>query len=128
MTTLDALPDNWAVLLTTYRRDGTAVGTPVNLAVDGDRAYFRSPGNAWKVRRLRNDARVALAPCTARGRPTGPPRPAVARRIDGDEARRAARALRRKHPVLQGVVVPLAHRVLRCGTAYYELRAAPPGD
>jgi uncharacterized protein len=35
---------------------------------------------------------------------------------------RAADLLRRKHPVLQGVLVPLSHRVLRCGTAYYELR------
>ena len=46
----------------------------------------------------------------------------VARRLEGDEARRAARTLRRRHPVLQGIVVPLAHRLLRCGTAHYELR------
>lgn len=30
------------VLLTTYRRDGTPVGTPVHIAVDGDRAFFRT--------------------------------------------------------------------------------------
>ena len=51
--------------------------------------------------------------------------PALATRIDGEDARRAARALRRKHPVLQGVLVPLAHRVLRCGTAYFVITAAP---
>ena len=33
----------WTVLLTTYRRDGTPVGTAVNIAVDGDRAYVRTP-------------------------------------------------------------------------------------
>ena len=27
------------VLLTTYRRDGTPVGTPVNIAVEGDHAF-----------------------------------------------------------------------------------------
>ena len=48
---------------------------------------------------------------------------AVARRLEGEEARRAAELLRRRHPVLQGVLVPLAHRVLRCGTEHYELRA-----
>ena len=37
MTTLDSLDDQWAVLLTTFRRDGTPVGTPVSLAVDAGR-------------------------------------------------------------------------------------------
>jgi PPOX class probable F420-dependent enzyme len=124
MTALEAFTDQWAVLLTTFRRDGTPVGTPVNLAVDGDHAYMRSPGTAWKVKRLRNDPHARIAPSTFRGRPTGPAIDAVARRIDGDDAARAARALRRKHPVLQGLLVPLAHRLLRCGTAYYEVRPA----
>ena len=121
--TLDDLARNWAVLLTTFRRDGTPIGTPVSLAVDGGRGYVRSPGTAWKVQRLRNDPRVRLAPATFRGRPTGPSMPATARRLEGAEARRAARLLRRRHPVLQGVLVPLAHRLLRCGTAYYEVRS-----
>jgi len=42
--------------------------------------------------------------------------------VEGDEARRAARALSRRHPVLQGILVPLAHRLLRCGSARYELQ------
>jgi PPOX class probable F420-dependent enzyme len=123
MTELDRFTDQWAVLLTTFRRDGTPVGTPVSLAVDGDHAYVRSPGTAWKVKRLRNDPNAQIAPSTFRGRPTGPATGVVARRIEGEEAGRAARALRRKHPVLQGVLVPLAHRLMRCGTAYYEVRA-----
>jgi PPOX class probable F420-dependent enzyme len=96
----------------------------VSLAVDGDRAFVRSPGTAWKVKRIRRNPHVEIAPCTARGRPTGPSIPAVARQLEGDEARVAARALRQKHPVLQGVLVPLAHRMMRCGTAYFELRPA----
>jgi len=122
MTNLQSFTDQWAVLLTTYRRDGTPVGTPVSLAVDGDRAFVRSPGTAWKVKRIRNNPRVEIAPSTARGRPTGPRVPAFARRLEGDQAKHAARALRRKHPVLQGVLVPLAHKLLRCGTAHFELR------
>jgi PPOX class probable F420-dependent enzyme len=120
--TLDRFERAWAVLLTSYRRDGTPVGTPVNIAVHGDRGFVRSPGTGWKVKRMRNDPRVEIAPCTFRGRPTGPSVPAVARRLEGDEARSAARALGRRHPVLQGILVPLAHRLLRCGTAHYELR------
>jgi hypothetical protein len=122
MDTFDQFERQWAVLLTSFRRDGTPVGTPVSIAVDGGRGFVRSPGTAWKVKRIRRNPRVEIAPCTLRGRPTGPALPAVARRLEGDEARTAARALRRRHPVLQGFLVPAAHRVLRCGTAHFELR------
>jgi len=128
MASFDPFIEQWAVLLTSYRRDGTPVGTPVSIAVDGERAFVRSPGNAWKVKRMRNNPDVEIAPCTVRGRPTGPSVPARARRLDGEEARRAAGALRRKHPVLQGIVVPLGHRVLRCGTAHFELRPTDPAS
>jgi hypothetical protein len=122
MTWLDPFTDQWAVLLTTFRRDGTPVGTPVSLAVDGERAFVRSPGNGWKLKRIRRNPHVEIAPCTPRGRPTGPAVPALATPPQGDDAKRAARALRRKHPLLRGVLVPLAHRLMRCGTAHFELR------
>jgi PPOX class probable F420-dependent enzyme len=128
MRPLDPYTTQWAVLLTSYRRDGMPVGTPVSLAVDGDRGFVRSPGTGYKVKRIRRDPRVEIAPCTPLGRPTGPPLAATARPLEGEEAKRAARALRRKHPILQGVLVPLAHRVLRCGTAYFELRPAGAVD
>ena len=122
MTWLDPFTHQWAVLLTTFRRDGTPVGTPVSLAVDGERAFVRSPGNGWKVKRIRRNPHVEIAPCTPRGRPTGPAVPALATPLQGEDAKRAAGALRRKHPLLQGVLVPLAHRLMRCGTAHFELR------
>jgi PPOX class probable F420-dependent enzyme len=122
MDSFDRFKGEWAVLLTTYRRDGTPVGTPVSIAVQGEVAFVRSPGTGWKVKRMRNNPRVEIAPCTIRGHPTGPSRSAWARRLEGDEARVAARALRRRHLVLQGILVPLAHRLLRSGTAHYELR------
>ena len=123
MTFPDDFRHQWAVLLTTFRRDGTPVPTPVSLAVDEDRAFIRSPGTGGKVKRMRREPRVEVAPCTARGRQTGPSVPAVARPVRGEDAQRAARALWRKHPFLQGIVVPLGHRLLRCGTAYFELQA-----
>ncbi|GAA5110348.1 PPOX class F420-dependent oxidoreductase [Pseudonocardia adelaidensis] len=112
------------VALTTFRRDGTPVSTPVSIAVDGDRAVFRSFAEAGKTRRLRRDPTVEVAPSTFRGRPTGPAIRATARLLDGDEADDAARLLRRKHPFLHGILVPLAHRVgrRRTGrTVHFEL-------
>lgn len=64
------------VLLTTYRRDGMPVGTPVHIAVYGDRAFFRTWDTAWKAKRIRNNADVTVAPSTASGKPTGPAVPA----------------------------------------------------
>ncbi len=112
------------VLLTSYRRDGRPVGTPVSIAVDGDRAVFRSFEKAWKTRRIRANPRVELAPSTARGTPTGLAVQATARRLEGAESWDAARLLARKQPLLQGLLVPLAHRLGRAKTGrtvHFEL-------
>lgn len=111
------------IQLTTYKRDGTPVRTPVSLAFDHGRAFFRSYDKAWKTKRLRRNPVVEVAPATLRGRVTGPTVHGTARLLAGDDARVAARALARRHPVLQGVLVPLAHRVLRYQTMHYELQA-----
>ncbi|AJE84648.1 MULTISPECIES: PPOX class F420-dependent oxidoreductase [Streptomyces] len=121
----------YTVLLTTYKKDGTGIGTPVNLAVDGDHAYFRTYGRAWKVRRMRREARVEIAPCTFRGAPTGAAVGARVRLLDpgGEEDRHAKRLLVRKHPVVHGVLVPLVHRLVkRDRTLQYELRLTGPDE
>ena len=111
------------VLLTTYRRDGTPVGTPVSIAVEGDRAFFRTYDKAWKSKRLRRNPAVTVAPSTMRGKATGPAIYAHARLLSGDEATHAARALARKHPLLHGILVPLSHRLCGYTTLHYELTA-----
>lgn len=110
------------VLLTTYRRDGTPVGTPVSIVVDGDRAVARSYASAGKIKRIRRNPEVTVAPSTFRGRPTGPAIRARARLLEGDEAAAARRALARRYPILHGVVVPLFHRLTGKTTVYLELR------
>jgi uncharacterized protein len=111
------------ILLTTYKRDGTPVATPVSLACAGDRVFFRSYDQAWKTKRLRNNPAVTVAPATFRGRPTGPAVDARATLLDGDQAGAAAQALARRHPVLQGLVVPFMHRLRHYQTMHYELHA-----
>ena len=110
-----------AVLLTTYRRDGTPVRTPVNIAVDGDRAYIRTYNRAGKAKRLRNNPEAEIAPSTLRGKPTGPSIQAHLRLLKGEEAEVAARAIARKHRILQGILVPLSHRLARYKTLHYEV-------
>jgi PPOX class probable F420-dependent enzyme len=126
MSTLSSLKDTKTVLLTTYKRDGTPVDTPVSIAFDGDRAFFRSYDKAWKTKRLRNNPRVKVAPANVKGTPTGSALDARATLLEGDEARVAARALARRHRILQAVAVPVMHRLARYRTMHYELTAESP--
>jgi uncharacterized protein len=74
------------VLLTTYRRGGAPVPTPVGPIVQDGRVYAYTPVNSGKAKRVRRTARVAVAPCTRRGEPTGPATEGRARVLDGAEA------------------------------------------
>ncbi len=86
------------VSLTTFRRDGRAVSTPVWIAQTDGRYYVFSAASAGKIKRLRHDARARLAPCTARGRPLGAAREARGRIVDAPALVAGAyRALREKY-------------------------------
>jgi hypothetical protein len=122
--TLAPLRDTKTILLTTYKKDGTPIATPVSIAFDGERAFFRSYDKAWKTKRLRRNPAVEAAPATLRGQPVGPAIPARAILLDGDQARVAARVLARRHRILQAILVPAAHRMMRYHTMHYEL--VPP--
>jgi uncharacterized protein len=59
------------VSLTTFRRDGTPVATPVWVAQQGDELVVYTARSSGKAKRLRNSSRVLLGPCDMRGRVTG---------------------------------------------------------
>jgi PPOX class probable F420-dependent enzyme len=122
--TLEPFVKQWAVLLTTYKRDGTPVGTAVNIVVEGDHAYFRTWDTAWKLRRILNNPEVEFVPCTPLGRPKGPTVRARARILKGKESARAGRLLARTYPVMHGIMVPLVHRLRGNTTMHVELRPA----
>jgi uncharacterized protein len=59
------------VSLTTFKRDGTPVSTPVWVAGDDERLLVWTAADSWKVKRIRRDSHVRVAPCSARGKPRG---------------------------------------------------------
>jgi PPOX class probable F420-dependent enzyme len=120
---LDQLDDSWAVLLSTRKLNGSWVDTPVNLSVVGDRAYFSTPTATAKVKRLRNFPEIRLAPCTLRGRPTGPAVEATTRRLGHAEALGAEALLRRKYPIVHRFIVPLELRLMGTTATLYEVVA-----
>ncbi|MEU8520127.1 PPOX class F420-dependent oxidoreductase [Streptomyces sp. NBC_01216] len=87
------------VSLTTFRKNGTGVATPVWYAVEGEVLYAWTRTDSWKVKRLRNDPRAVVAVCDVRGnvaegalRAEG-----TARLLEGDELGRVRRLLARKY-------------------------------
>ena len=109
--------------MTTSKRDGTSVSTPVNVVVANDHAYFRTWSTSGKAKRLRRDSHLQIAPSTFRGRPTGPAVPATARLLGADEEAPVQAALAHKHPVVHAIAVPLVHRLRHYRTVHYELTA-----
>ncbi len=91
--TIEQIARSKRSLLVTYRRDGTPVPTPVWAAAADGRLYVRSERSSGKVKRLRRDARLLVAPCTVRGKPLGAPLEATARVLDPHEEPIAERAL-----------------------------------
>lgn len=125
-TALEPFVRQWTVLLTTFKRDGTSVGTPVNLAVEGDLGYFRTYDKTWKTKRIRNNPSVEIAPSTIRGRPVGPAIQGTARLLTGEEELHARKVIGHKYPVFHRYLIPFVHRVARYRTMHYEVSLTEP--
>jgi PPOX class probable F420-dependent enzyme len=82
-------------LLTSFRRDGTGVSTPVGTVALNDKLYFMTAANTWKAKRLARDPRVTVAPGTFKGDALGPAIGGIARRLSGNEVKQARNLLRR---------------------------------
>lgn len=65
---LDVVHAQRYVSLTTFRRNGAPVATPVWVARDGSELVVVSVDPAGKLKRLAHTARVELRPCDLRGR------------------------------------------------------------
>jgi uncharacterized protein len=110
-------------VLSTFKADGSPVATPVWSVMVGGTAYFTTPSNTWKVRRLARNPQVTVAPGTKKGEPTGPARTAIAARVeDPNECRAVERALLDRHPVAHRVIT-IVTRLRRARTLVYRLVA-----
>src|SRR5260370_5947790 len=67
------------ISLTTFRKNGEKVATPVWFGEDGDKQYVMTRSDMGKTKRIRNNSQVQVAPCTIRGKVTGREHAASAR-------------------------------------------------
>jgi uncharacterized protein len=93
-SSFDALRGAKYTLLVTHKRSGEPVPTPVwaGLGEDG-KLYIRTEHDVAKVKRVRNDPHVKVAPCGSRGQPRGELIEGRARIVSPDEEERAERAI-----------------------------------
>lgn len=89
--------------LETYRKNGNAIATPVWFAQDGAVLYIYSLADAGKVKRIRNNPRVRVAPCDMRGKLKGEWVDGRARIVQGDEAAKGHRLLDEKYGLLKKI-------------------------
>ncbi|RZU31252.1 PPOX class F420-dependent oxidoreductase [Blastococcus saxobsidens] len=123
------LPRSEYVSLTTFRRTGVPVATPVWAAADGDTLVVWTRADSGKVKRLRHTTRVTVAPCDVRGRVQGPAVDGEAEFVAPADRPRALAALRRDYGLtfrLGYVTSRLWHRLGRSGEERHEIIRVHP--
>ena len=111
------------IALTTFRKTGQAVTTPVWFAISLGTIYVETHADAGKLKRLRHTARVTLAPCTYSGKVTGAVSEGNARILtESRESTAASAALAKKYGLMRSLFhfVRNARRMLQ-GKANVEV-------
>jgi hypothetical protein len=85
------------ISLTTFRKTGVPVPTPVWFGEADARLYVMARSDSGKVKRIRNNGTVKVAPCTIRGKIKGPEFSATARVLPAEDFPRARAAVRAKY-------------------------------
>jgi hypothetical protein len=99
----DASPDlgeQKFVSLTTFKRNGFAVASPMWIVAEGEQLWAWTPADAWKVKRIRRDPHVTLTLCgrTGKVQPGAPVIDATAEVItDAGEVTRVESLIKRKY-------------------------------
>ncbi|WEO93764.1 PPOX class F420-dependent oxidoreductase [Streptomyces sp. FXJ1.172] len=111
-TRLDPLGSGKYLLVTSYRKNGTPVATPVWVVRDGDTLGVWTAADSFKVKRIRRRADVLVGPCDVRGNPTGDQLPATAVIADAATTARYRDLIARKYGIL-GRLTLLGSRLRR---------------
>ncbi len=89
--------DQKYISLATFRKSGAKIATPVWFGEDGDKLYVMTRSDMGKTKRIRNNPQVTVAPCTIRGKVTGPESAATAQILPPEEHAHARQTINRKY-------------------------------
>jgi PPOX class probable F420-dependent enzyme len=93
----DSIREQKYISLTTFRKNGVGVATPVWFGEEDGKLFVMTRSDMGKTKRIRNNPQVKVAPCTIRGKVTGPEVAATARLLPPEEHARARQAINRKY-------------------------------
>jgi hypothetical protein len=99
--------------LTSFKRDGTGVATPVWFVVDAGQLLVLTDSESFKAKRIRRNPAVMIAPCSAAGRLHREPVRARAEVLPESELRRVEQLMTRKYRIDRIVVFPIYRAVRR---------------
>lgn len=99
--------------LTTYRRDGSPVSTPVWFVEDGGRLFVTTAADSYKAKRLRQNPAAMVSPCTARGVPTADAIPVVVGFLPAGEHDRVDRLMAKKYRADRILILPVYRLVMK---------------
>ncbi|MEV6112782.1 PPOX class F420-dependent oxidoreductase [Streptomyces sp. NPDC052109] len=111
-TQLDRYGSGKYLLVTSYRKNGAPVATPVWVVRDGDTLGVWTAADSFKVKRIRRRADVLVGPCDLRGNPTGEQVTATAEIADAATTARYRELIARKYGVV-GRLTLLGSRLRR---------------
>jgi PPOX class probable F420-dependent enzyme len=121
----DGLRGHKYALVVTFKRDGSGVPTPIWFGLDGiGRLYFRTGADVAKVRRIRANPRVLVAPCTVRGKPVGPSVEGTVRVVPAGESDQAEAAIRSNYGLGRQLYESVGDAVGSADAAYIEVAPA----
>ena len=102
--TLPNLGREQCIALTTFRKTGQALTTPVWFAIRLGTIYVETHSDAGKLKRLGHTARVTFAPCTYSGKVTGSVYEGNARILtESEESTEASAALAKKYGIMRSL-------------------------
>jgi uncharacterized protein len=105
---LERLSAGKYMLLTTYRRDGSAKGTAVWVVRDGDALGVWTGTSTAKVKRIRRNPVVTVASCTGRGEPLGEAKTARAEILGPEDTERIRALVKKKYWLTGPLLVNLS--------------------
>ena len=85
------------ISLVTFRKTGDPVRTPVWFGEKDGKLYVMTRSDSGKYKRIRNNPQVRVAPCTVRGKITGPEFAASAHVLPVEDWTWARETIRRKY-------------------------------
>jgi len=109
MQTLEQFKKQQYLSIETYRKSGEGVRTPVWFIEVNDEYCFTTERDSGKVKRIRRNPAVRIAPCTVRGDLKGDFIPGIARLLPAEETEKVKKSYAKKYG-LMGLIFELMGR------------------